>query len=419
MTDDRLPIAELLQKSGDDDFLRAVAESVLQIIMEADVEGLIGAGRHERSADRSTWRNGYRDRTLETRLGPLNLKVPKLRTGSYFPGFLEPRKPVEKALVAVIQEAWVAGVSTRKVDELVQAMGMSGISKSSVSKLCRDIDERVNAFLARPLDGEWPYLWLDATYLKVRDTGRIVSVAAIIAVAVNTDGRREIVGLHIGPSEAEPFWTSFLRSLVKRGLGGVRLVISDAHEGLKAAITRTMTGATWQRCRVHFMRNALAHVPKAETTVVAAAIRQAFIQPDHAAATTTWRHVADQLRSRWSKLGTLMDDAEADVLAYTAFPARHRTKLHSTNPLERLNKEVKRRADVVGIPNEASITRLVGAVLLEANDDWQLQHRYMQIEGMGELDAPAIEETPTLQITPNPTTVTTPAATPRTTPKAA
>lgn len=416
MTDDRLPIAELLQKSSDDDFLRAVAESVLQIIMEADVEGLIGAGRHERSADRSTWRNGYRERTLETRLGPLNLKVPKLRTGSYFPGFLEPRKPVEKALVAVIQEAWIAGVSTRKVDELVQAMGMNGISKSSVSKLCRDIDERVNAFLARPLEGEWPYLWLDATYLKVRDTGRIVSVAAIIAVAVNTDGRREIVGLHIGPSEAEPFWTAFLRSLAKRGLTGVRLVISDAHEGLKAAITRTMSGATWQRCRVHFMRNALAHVPRAETTVVAAAIRQAFIQPDHAAATTTWRHVADQLRSRWSKLGTLMDDAEADVLAYTAFPSRHRTKLHSTNPLERLNKEVKRRADVVGIfPNEASITRLVGAVLLEANDDWQLQHRYMQIEGMGELDGATIKEVPTPQITPNPTPVTTP----RTTPKAA
>ena len=261
MTETRLPIEELCAKSGDDDFLRAVAEAVLQLIMEADVEGVVGASRHERSADRTTWRNGYRDRTLETRLGPLNLKVPKLRTGSYFPGFLEPRKPVEKALVAVIHEAWVAGVSTRKVDELVQAMGMSGISKSSVSKLCRDIDERVNAFLARPLEGEWPYLWLDATYLKVRDTGRIVSVAAIIAVAVNTDGRREIVGLHIGPSEAEPFWTSFLRSLVKRGLGGVRLVISDAHEGLKAAIARTMTGATWQRCRVGLLINLGGSLP--------------------------------------------------------------------------------------------------------------------------------------------------------------
>ena len=303
MTEDRLPIAELLAKSGDEEFLRSVAEAVLQIIMEADVEGLVGAGRHERSAERTTWRNGYRDRTLETRLGPLNLKVPKLRTGSYFPGFLEPRKPVEKALVAVIQEAWIAGVSTRKVDDLVQAMGMSGISKSSVSKLCREIDERVGAFLTRTLEGEWPYLWLDATYLKVREGGRIVSVAAIVAVAVNTDGRREIVGLHIGPSEAETFWSAFLRALAKRGLRGVKLVISDAHEGLKAAIARSLTGATWQRCRVHFMRNALAHVPRSQTTVVAAAIRQAFVQPDHASATKTWRHVADQLRARWPKLG--------------------------------------------------------------------------------------------------------------------
>ncbi len=246
MTDDRLPLAELVAKAGDDDFLRVVAESVLQIIMEADVEGLIGAGRHERSGDRTTWRNGYRERALDTRLGTLNLKIPKLRAGAYFPGFLEPRKTVEKALVAVIQEAWIAGVSTRRVDELVQAMGMSGISKSSVSKLCKDIDDRVNAFLKRPLDGEWPYLWLDATYLKVREGGRIVSVAAIIAVAVDTEGKREIVGLHIGPSEAEPFWSAFLRDLGRRGLKGVKLVISDAHEGLKAAITRGL-GATWQR----------------------------------------------------------------------------------------------------------------------------------------------------------------------------
>ena len=253
MTEDRLPLADLLSKSGDADFLRSVAESVLQIIMEADVDGVIGAGRFERSADRQTWRNGYRDRTLETRLGPLNLKIPKLRTGSYFPGFLEPRKTVEKALVSVIQEAWIAGVSTRRVDELVQAMGMSGISKSSVSKLCKDIDERVNAFLKRPLSGEWPYLWLDATYLKVREGGRIVSVAAIIAVAVTTEGKREIVGLHIGPSEAEPFWTTFLRDLAKRGLKGVKLVISDAHEGLKNAITRV--------CRRH-----LAALPPASTS---------------------------------------------------------------------------------------------------------------------------------------------------------
>ena len=400
MTSDRLPLAELAAKSGDGDFLRALAESVLQLIMEADVEGLIGAGRYERGEARQTWRNGYRERSLDTRLGTLNLKIPKMRSGSYFPSFLEPRKTVEKALVAVIQEAWINGVSTRKVDELVQAMGMTGISKSSVSKLCKDIDERVNAFLKRPLGGDWPYLWLDATWLKMREGGRIVSVAAIIAVAVNTEGKREIVGLHIGPSEAEPFWTSFLRDLVRRGLSGVKLVVSDAHEGLKAAITRVL-GATWQRCRVHAMRNALAYVPKGQHTMVAAAIRQAFIQPDHDGAVQTWRHVADQLRARWPKLGAFMDDAEADVLAYMAFPAQHRTKLHSTNPLERLNKEVKRRADVVGIfPNEDSIVRLIGAVLLEANDEWQLQHRYMQVEAMADLIPPATEEEKTLQITP-------------------
>ena len=234
----------------------------------------------------------------------------------------------------------------------------------------------------------------------MREGGRIVSVAAIIAVAVTTEGKREIVGLHIGPSEAEPFWSTFLRDLVRRGLKGVKLVISDAHEGLKAAITRVV-GATWQRCRVHFMRNALAHVPKGQNTMVAAAIRQVFLQPDHAAATQTWRHVADQLRARWPKLGACMDNAEHDVLAYMTFPEQHRVKLHSTNPLERLNKEVKRRADVVGIfPNEDSITRLIGAVLLEQNDEYQLQNRYMQIEGMAALAGPQIEEVPPLQLTP-------------------
>jgi transposase-like protein len=233
-----------------------------------------------------------------------------------------------------------------------------------------------------------PRLWLDATYLKVREGGRIVSVAAIIAVAANTDGRREIVGLHIGPSEAETFWATFLKDLVRRGLKGARLVISDAHEGLKAAIQRVI-GATWQRCRVHLARNALAYVPRGQHAMVAAAIRQAFIQPDRKSDGETWRHVADQLRARWPKLGALMDGAEHDVLACMTFPSQHRMKLHSSNPLERLNKEVKRRADVVGIfPNEDSIVRLIGAVLLEANDEWQLQHRYMQTGGMAVLDAP-------------------------------
>jgi putative transposase len=370
MTEERVILAELLEKAGDGDFLRAVAEAVLQLLMETDVEGLIGAGRYERSGERTTWRNGYRDRTLDTRLGALQLRIPKLRQGSYFPPFLEARKSSEKALVAVIQEAWIGGVSTRRVDDLVQAMGLSGISKSQVSKLCKEIDERVHAFLDRPLAGEWPYLWLDATYLKQREGGRIVSVAAIIAVA-------------------ETFWSTFLKSLARRGLRGVKLVISDAHEGLKAAIRRVF-GAGWQRCRVHWMRNALAYVPKTQQSVVAVALRQAFLQPDRAQASQMLRHVADQLRQKWPKLAAFIDDSETEVLSYLDFPEPHRSKLHSTNPLERLNKEVKRRADVVGIfPNEAAIIRLIGAVLLEQNDEWQLQHRYMQVEVMAELTAAA------------------------------
>jgi putative transposase len=294
----------------------------------------------------------------------------------------------------VIQEAWVGGVSTRRVDELVQALGLAGISKSTVSKLCKDIDDRGGAFLDRSLVGDWPYLWLDATYLKPRAGGRIVSVAAIIAVAANTDAKRESVGLPIGPSEAETFWATFLKSLLRRGLRGVKLVISDAHEGLKAAIRRVM-GASWQRCRVHWMRNALSYVSKGQPSMVSAALRQAFIQPDRAGASQTLRHVADQVRAKWPKLAAFIDDSEADGLTHMEFPAQHRSKIHSTNPLERLNKEVKRRADVVGIfPNEGSIIRLIGAVLLEANDEWQLQHRYMQTEPMAEFTPPLIEAAP-------------------------
>ena len=382
MAEDTMTFLDTIRKADGGDFLRSLAEAVLQLLMEADVDGLVGAARHERSAERLTYRNGFRDRSLDTRLGQLNLRIPKLRQGTYFPPFLEPRKTSERALMAVIQEAWIGGVSTRRVDDLVQAMGLSGISKSQVSKICKEIDERVLTFLNRPLEGDWPYLWLDATYLKQREGGRVVSVAAIIAVAVNTEGHRQIVGLHIGPSEAETFWAAFLKSLLRRGLRGVRLVISDAHEGLKAAIARVM-GATWQRCRVHWMRNALAHVSKGQQSMVAAALRQAFLQDSAETARNTWRHVADQLRQKWPKLAALMDSSEHDVLAYMHFPSQHRTKLHSTNPLERLNKEVKRRADVVGIfPNEASIIRLIGAVLMEQNDEWQLQRRYLQLEAM-------------------------------------
>lgn len=280
------------------------------------------------------------------------------------------------------------GVSTRSVDDLVKAMGMSGISKSQVSRLCADIDERVHAFLERPIEGEWPYLWIDATYVKVREAGRIVSVAVIIAVAVNTEGRREVLGMAVGPSEAEPFWTKFLRTLTRRGLRGVKLVISDAHEGLKAAAAKVLS-ATWQRCRVHFMRNALAHVSKGQREMVAAAIRTAFVQEDHEAAVAQWRQVADSLRPRFDKLAELMDQAEQDVLAFMTFPKDHRTKIHSTNPLERLNKEVKRRTNVVGIfPNEAAVTRLVGAILAEQNDEWAVCRRYMTLETLAQISHP-------------------------------
>jgi putative transposase len=284
-------------------------------------------------------------------------------------------------LAAVIQEAYIQGVSTRSVDELVKAMGMTGISKSQVSRLAGEIDERVHAFLDRPLEGDWPYLWIDATYVKVREAGRIVSVAVIIAVAVNTDGSREVLGMRVGPSEAEPFWTDFLRSLMRRGLRGVKLVISDAHEGLKAAIFKVLN-ATWQRCGIHFMRNAMAHVGKGQRTLVAALLRTIFAQDNEPESRRQWRVVADQLRERYPKISQLMDGSEDEVLAHMAFPKAHRQQIHSTNPLERLNAEVKRRTDVVGIfPNDAAIVRLVGAMLLEQNDEWSLQKRYMQLEG--------------------------------------
>jgi putative transposase len=273
-------------------------------------------------------------------------------------------------------------VSTRSVDELVKAMGMSGISKSQVSRLCADIDERVHAFLNRPIEGDWPYLWIDATYMKVREAGRIVSVAVIIAVAVNTDGVREVLGMAVGPSEAEPFWSAFLRSLTRRGLRGVKLVIADSHEGLKAAAAKVLK-ATWQRCKVHFLRNALAHAGKGQRQMVLAMINTVFAQESLEAAIAQWRVVADQLRSKFPKLAAMLDRSEADVLAFMSFPKAHHKQIHSTNPLERLNAEIKRRTDVVGIfPNEAAITRLVGALLLEQSDEWSLQRRYMQLEGL-------------------------------------
>ena len=386
MTEDKIDLRELLEKSADADLLREMIGFAAQRLMELEVGARTGAGYGEKNADRLAQRNGYRDRDWETRAGTVELRIPKLRRGSYFPAFLEPRRLAEKALTAVVQEAYVQGISTRSVDELVRAMGMEGISKSQVSRLCGEIDERVQTFLARPIEGDWPYVWLDATYVKARRDHHIVAVAVIVAVGVNTDGRREVLGMTIGHSEAEPFWVEFLRALARRGLCGVKLVVSDAHTGLKAAITKVL-GATWQRCRVHFMRNALAYAGKTQRRIVSAWVGTAFAQDDAAAARKQWRQVADQARPRVPKLAALMDDAEADVLAYMGFPAPHRAKLHSTNPLERLNGEIKRRSDVVGIfPNEAAVTRLIGALLLEQNDEWAVQRaRYMSLETIAPL----------------------------------
>ena len=393
MTDEMMTLRALLEKSSDADLLREMISFTAQRLMELEVEGLTGAAYGERSAERMNQRNGYRDRLWETRAGTVELRIPKLRKGSYFPVFLEPRRLGEKALAAVVQEAYVHGVSTRSVDDLIKAMGMTGISKSQVSRLCEEIDERVKAFLSRPIEGDWPYLWIDATYVKARESGRIVSAAVIVAVGVNRDGRREVLGMDIGPSEAETFWTEFLRKLARRGLRGVKLVISDAHEGIKAAIAKVMH-ASWQRCRVHFMRNVLAHAGRQGRRVVAAFIGTAFVQDDAEAASKQWRQVADQLRPKVPKLAALMDEAEADVLAFMSFPKDHRLKVHSINPLERLNGEIKRRTDVVGIfPNEDAITRLVGALLLEQNDEWAVQRgRYMSLETIAPLsDDPIIK----------------------------
>jgi putative transposase len=392
MTDDKIALSTLLEKSSDASFLREMIGFAAERLMALETEAICNAVPGERSPERRNQRNGYRDRDWETRAGTVELRIPKLRRGSYFPAFLEPRRMAEKALTAVIQEAYIQGISTRSVDDLVKAMGMEGISKSQVSRLCGEIDERVDAFLTRPIEGDWPYVWLDATYVKVRRDHRIVSLAVIVAVGVNADGRREVLGVTTGHSEAEPFWVEFLRSLARRGLRGVKLVISDAHEGLKAAISKVLS-ATWQRCRVHFMRNALAYAGKTQKRVVSAWVGTAFAQDDAAAARKQWRDVADQMRPRLPKLAGLLDDAEADVLAYMDFPAQHRAKIHSTNPLERLNGEIKRRADVVGIfPNEAAVIRLIGALLLEQNDEWATQRaRYMTLETIAPMsDTPVV-----------------------------
>lgn len=388
-TEERMALIELVEKQADGDLVRGMLAYAADRIMDAEIEARTGAAKGVRSPMREVQRNGYRDRDWDTCAGRIALEIPKLRKGSYFPSFLEPRRTAEKALVAVIQEAYVHGVSTRSVDDLVKAMGAGGMSKSQVSRLCAEIDERVNAFLSRPLEGAWPYLWLDATYLKVREGGRIISKAVIIAVAVNEDGKREVLGVATGPSEAETVWTDFLRSLSDRGLRGVKLVIADDHKGLRAAARRVFN-ATHQRCRIHWMRNALAHAPAKQRTAVAAMLKTIFAQETKAEA--QWEIVADALREKQPKLGALMDNSRDDVLAYMSFPREHWTQIASTNPLERVNREVKRRADVIGIfPNDEAIIRLVGALMLETNDEWAVARRYMSLETLARVtDNPKI-----------------------------
>lgn len=372
------------------DLIRLLAEWALQQLIETEASSAIGAGRYERAETRATERNGHRPRLLSTAAGDLELKIPKLRRGSFFPSLLEPRRRIDQALYAVIMEAYVQGISTRAVDDLVQAMGIdTGISKSEVSRICAELDVRVEAFRQRPLGQiSFSYVYLDATYINVRDVdlGQVVSRAVVVATAINTDGNREVLGLDVGDSEDETFWTRFLRSLKERGLSGVRLVISDAHAGLRKSIRRIFQGASWQRCRVHFARNLLATVPKAQTEMVAVAFRSIFTLTTPAEIEARWSEVAAGLETRFPKAAKLMQEARSDVLAFTAFPPAHSRKIWSNNPLERLNKEIKRRSNVVGIfPNDAAVIRLVGAVLADQHDEWAVSRHYLSEASMATL----------------------------------
>jgi putative transposase len=392
MTEPTIALREYLRKMGmdwDSDLLREGIRVLMRLLMEAEVSEQIGAERYQRSDERQNYRNGYREREWETRVGDVTLEVPKLRQGTYYPSFLEPRRRAERALVAVVQSAYIEGVSTRKVDELVQAMGLRGIDKSKVSRMCQELDEAVDAFRKRRLEEPYPYLWLDALYVKVRQNHHIVSMAVVIAIGVRESGEREILGIDVGASEEAAFWTDFLRALTARGLKGVRLVISDAHQGLEEAIRVVISGAAWQRCRVHFMRNVLAHVPRADKSIVAAAIRTIFAQPDQAAAQQQLAEVVKAMEDRWPKAAHVLQAGETEVLTYMGFPAEHWTRIYSTNPLERLNREVKRRTDVVGIfPDLDAVLRLVGSVLIETNDEWQAGRRYFSLDSMRKLTDP-------------------------------
>jgi len=367
------------------DLVRESVRMVMQELIEAEAAERIGASRYERTEDRVTDRNGTRPRLVTTQAGDIGLRIPKLRKGSFFPVILEPRRRIDQALYAVVMEAYVQGISTRSVDDLVEAMGIdSGISKSEVSRICAGLDETVGAFRTRALDHvEFPYVYLDATYLHVRNaSSQVTSMAVVVATAVTATGQREILGLDVGDSEDEVFWKGFMTSLKQRGLAGVKLVISDQHSGLIKALRRCFQGVAHQRCRVHFARNLLAHVPKAQADYVAAAFRTIFAQTKAADVHAAWDKTRDEFAARFPKLGPLMDEAKTEVLAFTAFPRAHWRKIWSTNPLERVNKEIKRRSRVVGIfPNNAAVIRLIGAVLLDMHDEWIAGDRRYLSEG--------------------------------------
>jgi transposase-like protein len=396
MADLRMTLLDLLNKSeqgADPTFLRDGVKLLAQELMDAEVTAMVGAEPHQRTSNRTTYRNGYRDREWDTRVGTVDLQIPKLREGTYFPSLLEPRRRHERALLSVIQEAYVHGVSTRAVDNLAQALGITSISKDQVSRICKELDAQVHAFRTRRLDGEYPYLFLDATFEKVRENGRVISMAVLIAVGVRSSGDREVVGVDVGPAEDHEFWLQFLRQLASRGLSGVRLIISDSHLGLKQAAAQVFVGATWQRCRVHFMRNALATVPKVAQQMVSATLRTIFAQPEQATAHEAVERICRLFGKRYPQLVKVLQEAETDILAFYSFPSEHRRQIWSTNSLERLNKEVSRRCDVVGIfPNRSSLLRLVGAVLEEQHDEWQVGRRYFSTESMNKLLQPTTEE---------------------------
>jgi putative transposase len=388
-----LTLRAALDKVMSDEHADVVREGVAAFVvelMEAEVAAQIGAELHEKAPGRVTQRNGYRSREWETRAGTIELEIPRLRSGSYFPSFLEPRTRAEQALVAVVQEAYVNGVSTRKVDRLVQQLGLAGMSKSTVSRLCAKLDEQVTAFRERPLDGgAYPYLWLDAKIERVREPGGVRQKCLVIAYAVHESGRREVLGLDVGECETEAFWRDFLRSLTARGLSGVRLCVSDAHEGLRQAIGKVL-GCQWQRCTVHFLRDMLGHVQKAQQPLVATALRQIFAAQSHDEGRALLADVAERLERAAPKVAHLLVEAEDELLAFLRFPRDHWTKLRSTNPLERVNREIGRRSDVVGIyPNDAALIRLAGALLLEQSDEWLVGRRYLSQESLAQITSDA------------------------------